>query len=114
MTTQEVRDTLVNEADLLSAMIDLVEKYDNSGFTKQAKYIQNSWVRFFGERRSTGLALQAKSNDALWEDLDSERSQIDSYIKVTEMEPQYTEFWGTFLQCEKDILDHLINLCDGK
>lgn len=112
MTTQDVRDTLANEADLLAAMIECVEGYDNSGFTKQAKYIQNSWIRFLGERRSTGLALQKKSSGDLKEDLSSERSQVGSYIEATQPKPEYSEEWSKFLQCEGEILDYLINLCD--
>ena len=111
MTIQEVRETLGNEGVLLDHMIAGAESFDGSKFTKQGMFIQASWVRFLGERRSAGATLQEPDDDALKKDLEAELAQIVKYIQVTDDSPSYTEHWGEFLDCEKAILEYLINLC---
>ncbi len=111
MTTQEVRETLGNEGELLDHMIAYAESFDGSKFTKQGMFIQKSWVRFLGERRSANVTL-LKSNDVdLRKDLEAELVQVKKYVKETDDSPNFTEQWGTFLRCERDILEYLINLC---
>ena len=111
MTTQEVRDTLGNEIELLVHMIANVKTFDDSKFTKQGKFIKNSWARFLDDRRSTNVALQKSTDDDLKDDLKAELVQVEKYIKETIDSPEYTESWGKFLRCERDILEYLINLC---
>jgi hypothetical protein len=111
MSTQTVRDTLTNENELLLAMIDFVQKYPSAGFTNQALYIQKSWARFLGERHATNAQLSKKADGDLEEDLKEEKSQVEQYLGATVASPDYSEQWASFLQCERDILDHLIGLC---
>ncbi len=111
MTTQEVRQTLGNEVCLLDHMIANVRTFDGTGFTKQGQFIKDSWERFLGDRRSTNIILQ-KANDAdLKSDLEEELDQVEKYIRETADSPNYTEGWRKFLDCERSILEYLINLC---
>ena len=80
-------------------------------FTKQGMFIHNSWVRFLGERRSANVTLQKSDDAALKKDLETELVQVEKYIKETDDSPNFTEQWGKFLNCERDILEYLINLC---
>ena len=111
MTTQEVKETLRNEAELLDHLIARAKSFDGSKFTKQALFIQKSWVRFLGERRSVNVTLEKTKAADLKKDLEAELVQVEWYIKVTDDNPKYAEQWGTFLRCERDILAYLINLC---
>ena len=111
MTTQEVRETLGNEGELLDHMIASVESFDGSKFTKQGMFIHKSWGRFLGERRSANATLQESDDAALKKDLEAELVQVKKYIEATDDSPNFTEEWGTFLRCEGDILEYLINLC---
>ena len=114
MTTQEVRDTLENEGKLLDHMIKHTESFDGSKFTNQGKFIHKSWVRFLGERRSANVTLQESDDAALKEDLEEELAQVKKYVQETVDSPNFCEQWGTFLQCERDILKYLIDLCERK
>ena len=111
MATQEVRDTLANEIELLDNMIGNVQSFDGSGFTNQGKFIKGSWDRFLSDRRSTNAALLESSDAALKADLEEECAQVDLYINQCVGSPNYTESWRKFLCCEKEILEYLINLC---
>lgn len=111
MTTQEVRETLENEGGLLDHMIECAESFDGSKFTKQGMFIQKSWVRFLGERRSANVTLQNLDDAALRKDLEAELAQVEKYVEETDDSYKCTEQWGTFLRCERDILEYLINLC---
>jgi hypothetical protein len=111
MTTQQVRDTLGNEIVLLDHMIGCAQGFDGSKFTDQGKFIQGSWGRFLGERRATNVALQKSSDADLKADLESELSQVNAYIDVTDKSPGYSEEWMAFLTCERSILEYLINMC---
>lgn len=111
MTTQEVRETLGNEGELLDHIIACAKDFDGSKFTKQGKFIHDSWVRFLGERRSANVALQESDDAALEKDLEAELVQVKKYVKETDDSPSFAEQWGKFLRCERDILEYLINLC---
>ena len=111
MTTQEVRETLGNEGELLDHIIACANDFDGSKFTKQGMFIQKSWVRFLGERRSANVTLQKSDDAALKKDLETELVQVEKYIKETDDSPNFTEQWGKFLNCERDILEYLIKLC---
>ncbi len=111
MTTQEVRETLGNEGELLDHIIACANDFDGSKFTKQGMFIQKSWVRFLGERRSANVTLQKSGDAALKNDLEAELVQVEKYVKETDDSPDFAEQWGKFLHCERDILKYLINLC---
>lgn len=113
MSSDEVRTTLQNEADLLEHMIKCVETFPNKGFTGQAKFIQDSWARFLGERRDAARTLCGQEDDVLHNDLLNEFSQLKAYVEATHADPDYTEHWRKFLECEQDILRHLVSRCDA-
>lgn len=109
MTAKEVKQTLVDEAKLLEHMIAEVNKFDGSGFTNQAKFIKDSWERFLDDRCQTNKSL-AKANDyELVIDLAEEKCQVEQYVKATDSTAGYTEAWGKFLTCERDILKKLLD-----
>jgi hypothetical protein len=110
MTVQYVRKTLDDENELLTHLISEIRGYDVSGFTGSAKYIARSWIRFLDERRDTNRELIAQDRDEIRRDLNEERTQIEAYIDHTdELSRPYREQWRKFLNCEKDILDKLID-----
>lgn len=109
MTIQILKKTLNDENDLLDEMIKLVSQYPDNKFTDQAKYIKKSWIRFLTERKNTNTAQQKANDTDLKNDFLSEIDQLDAYLKVTIPNPDYTEQWKTFLQCERDISDYLCN-----
>lgn len=111
MSIDEVKLTLVHEAQLLQSMIDNVEASRGEGFTKQAQFIKNSWGRFLRDRQKTNLALCTATADELRTDLKNELAQVEKYLEHTVEKPDYTETWIVFLECERDILKHLIEMC---
>lgn len=114
MSTQAVKDTLADENGLLEEMIKLVQGYPADKITKQADYIRRSWARFLEERHDTNAKLALRRDDELQEDLKSEMEQVEAYIRVTDQSPDYSEQWSKFLVCERDILLHLLKMCEGK
>lgn len=112
MTVEEVKKTLVNEAELLEHMIDAVNKFDGSEFTKQAQFIRASWAIFLNDRRQTNVSLASAGDDEVVEDLSQEMQQVEQYIKTTDKTAAYTETWEKFLTCERDILKYLVNMGD--
>lgn len=113
MPTQKVIDTLQNEHELLGYMRRRIQEYPNQNFTGPARFIQKSWEQFFEKRQLTNTALNGKLAAALKEDLLLERAQIKKYLDATD-DTGYSEQWKTFFECERSILEHLINLCDDK
>ena len=112
MAVKEVKKTLANEVQLLDRMIGCVQGVDASTFTKPAQYIGKSWVRFLGERRDTNVSLQGLGKRDLVKDLEAELAQVNAYIDVTSKKKAgYTEHWREFLECERDILKHLLKMC---
>jgi hypothetical protein len=109
MSAEEVKKTLANVAELLEYMIAAVEKFDSSGFTKQALFIKDSWARFLGDRCQTNRALEKVDDCALVIDLTEEKCQVEQYVKATDSTADYTETWEKFLTCERDILKHLVD-----
>ena len=115
MTAKEVKQTLVDEAELLEHMIDAVKKFDGSEFTKQAQFIKDSWARFLDDRRQTNMSLAKADDDEVAKDLSQEMRQVEQYIKATDPTAGYTETWEKFLTCERDILHYLVNMAgNGK
>ncbi len=90
MTTKEVKETLGNEGELLDHIIACANDFDGSKFTKQGMFIQKSWVRFLGERRSANVTLQKLNDAALRKDLEAELAQVKKYIKETDASPMCT------------------------
>lgn len=112
MAVNDVKKTLANEVQLLDRMIGCVQGVDASTFTKPAQYIGKSWVRFLGERRDTNVSLQGLGKRDLVKDLEAELAQVNAYIDVTaKKKAEYTEHWREFLECERDILEHLLKMC---
>ncbi len=111
MTTKGVKETLGNEGELLDFMILCTKSFNGSQFTKQGKFIHQSWGRFLGERRAANASLRKKTGAALKKDLASELEQVNDYIKGTRGRPIHSEQWGKFLRCEGEILKHLIDRC---
>lgn len=109
MTAKEVKQTLKDEADLLDHMIKAVKSFDNSGFNGQAKFIQNSWAEFLGDRCRTNRSLQEADDFELVIDLTEEKCQVEQYVKATNPTAGYTETWEKFLTCERDILKKLVD-----
>ena len=112
MSSDEVRTTLQNEADLLAHIIKCAEDFPSKGFTGQAVFIKNSWARFLGERRDAALALSKMSNEELQSNLLNELAQVRAYVEATHAEKDYAEEWQKFLECEFEILKHLVSRCD--
>lgn len=112
MSSNEVKTTLQNESDVLGAMIAAAKSFEGKGFTNQATVIQGSWVRFLGERRDAAIALSKMSDEDLHDNLLNELAQVKAYVEATHAEKDYTEDWRTFLECELDILRHLVRRCD--
>ncbi|MEO9876065.1 MAG: hypothetical protein ABJM26_07440 [Anderseniella sp.] len=108
MTAKDVKQTLKDEADLLDHMIKAVKSFDNSGFNGQAKFIQNSWAEFLGDRCRTNRSLQEADDYELVIDLTEEKCQVEQYVKATNSTAGYTETWDKFLTCERDILEKLV------
>ncbi len=111
MTTKEVKETLGNEGELLDFMIVCAKAFNGSQFTPQGKFIHKSWLRFLGERRSANVTLRKSTSASLKKDLEDELAQVKAYVKATVGSPTFTEEWGKFLRCERDILKHLIDRC---
>ena len=112
MSTDDVRVTLQNEAQLLTEVIKFIEDADSKGFTNQAVFIKNSWARFLGERRDAAASLANADDKDLQQDLLNEYAQVKAYVNMTRGTSDYTEDWETFLKCEAEILEHLIRRCD--
>ncbi|MGI9481951.1 MAG: hypothetical protein ACR2OR_06300 [Hyphomicrobiales bacterium] len=108
MTVEDVRKTLEDEVKYLDHLIECAEGFDDPNFTKQAKYIRGSWIRFLNDRRTSNKNLVSVDDDVLREDLQAELEQVTRYQGVTADDPEYTETWAKFIDCEAEILDHLI------
>lgn len=112
MTPDEVRKTLRNETGLLGALIGQAKSYEGGEFfTKQARYIQESWMRYLSDRANTNddLADPAKYSDKeMLDALEEELDQIERYICVHDRANDGLEEWITFLECERDILRYLL------
>ncbi|MGI9511790.1 MAG: hypothetical protein ACR2OL_02715 [Anderseniella sp.] len=113
MTATQVKKTLADEAELLEHMIEAVEKFDGSGFTKQANFIKESWASFLGDRCQTNRSLVEVDDLELVIDLTEEKCQVEQYVKATDSTAAYTETWEKFLKCERDILEKLIDRARG-
>ncbi|NNJ74701.1 MAG: hypothetical protein HKP56_06030 [Anderseniella sp.] len=109
MTAKEVKQTLKDEAELLEHMIKVVNDFDGSGFTNQAQVIKDSWARFLGDRCETNRSLVKVGDYELVKDLTEEMRQVEQYVKATSPTKDYTETWETFLTCERDILQKLVD-----
>ena len=105
MSIEEVEQTLDNENELLRAMVAFVRCYPNDHFTGPAKFIQESWAKFLTQRSDTNQNVAAVGVKA---DMAAEHEQLEAYITASVDEPVYSEKWREFFECEKSILEHLI------
>lgn len=112
MSSDEVKTTLQNEAALLAHMIKCAEDFPDKGFTGQARFIKKSWCLFLGKRRESALTLSKMSNEELQINLLNELAQVRSYVEATHVKKDYAEEWRIFLECEFEILRHLVSRCD--
>ena len=112
MSANDVRKTLRNEAGLLGAMIGTARAYrGETFFTNQATFIQESWQRYLTDRATTNDQLadpDSCGDEELKAALEAERDQIQRYIDVHDRKNEDLKEWITFLECELDILNHLI------